>query len=195
MRRVESDPRLTQDQRAKLLSKMKVAGSAKRPAEGSSAGPKEAAKTARRQEDSDDPSLLWVHSGTAGLAKAGWRHLESKSNPGHWYFFRASTGSSVPEATEAIARALEEVWGEGGSAGLADRGWERKQSRTVPGAHYFFHPESGRTVTVPEPRPAPSTPPGLGLPDGWERRESRSNPGNFYYYNLQTGQTQMEKPS
>mmetsp|Transcript_39934 Transcript_39934/g.90102 ORF Transcript_39934/g.90102 Transcript_39934/m.90102 type:complete len:399 (-) Transcript_39934:48-1244(-) len=164
------------------------------PATGSSAKPAEASPPAA-EAATDDPGMIWLHSGAAGLAKAGWAHHESKSRPGSFYFFRAAKEESIPEATDAIAEELVRIWGESGAEGFAERGWERRESRRVPGAYYFFHPESGRSVVAPAPAsPAPATPPSLRLPDGWERVESRSRPGSFYYYNAQTGATQMDRP-
>mmetsp|Transcript_69701 Transcript_69701/g.130088 ORF Transcript_69701/g.130088 Transcript_69701/m.130088 type:complete len:321 (-) Transcript_69701:29-991(-) len=90
------------------------------------------------------------------------------------------------------------LWTLMGSAGLAKNGWSRLESRSRPGAFYFYHKVSGRSVpdsdTLTGSRISGVAVPRPGVPAGWEKRESRTRPGHFYYVHKVTGETSVDLP-
>ena len=63
---------------------------------------------------------LWQRD-TEALAMAGWKRLESRRCPGHFYFAHAATGRTVMDT------------------------WERRQSRHDPNVFYFVNLNTGET--------------------------------------------------
>lgn len=70
---------------------------------------------------------LW-QQGTEALAMAGWKRLESRRCPGHFYFAHVATGQTVMDI------------------------WERRQSRHDPSVFYFVNSRTAETSleTPPE---------------------------------------------
>lgn len=61
------------------------------------------------------------------LQQEGWRRVDSRSNPGNFYFFHSASGRTVVEAAEE----------------KLPFPWEVVQSRSKPGVFYYFNRHTG----------------------------------------------------
>ena len=68
---------------------------------------------------------LWQEDAES-LAVSGWKRLESRRNPGHFYFAHVATGNTVMEPGKTET-------------------WERRQSRHDPAIFYFVNLATGQT--------------------------------------------------
>jgi len=87
-----------------------------------------------------DPAMLFAFMGSSGLERNGWQRLESRRNPGVFYFLHTASGKSVADATTTPKPA---------SAAAKHTGWERRESRSRPGAFYFVNTRTGETRVDP----------------------------------------------
>jgi len=91
-----------------------------------------------------------------------------------------AAGGAAPPPAQAPAAAPQPAPVQTPAAGVGASGWKKMQSRSTPGAFYYWNPATGQTLTEP--------------PEPWQKKESRSTPGVFYYFNTLTGQSVFEKP-
>merc|ERR1719327_36409 len=64
--------------------------------------------------------------------------------------------------------------------------WKKMESKTTPGAFYYYNKETGNTSM--------EKPDDFVEETKWQRKESKSNPGEFYYYNTETGESVVDEP-
>ena len=97
------------------------------PATATPAAPAAPAATAASAITLEQLTELW-QQGTEALAMAGWKRLESRRCPGHFYFAHVATGQTVMDI------------------------WERRQSRHDPSVFYFVNSRTAETSleTPPE---------------------------------------------
>merc|ERR1711957_629409 len=77
-------------------------------------------KTARLMDAGDKPK-----TGITG----GWKRVESKSNPGKFYYFNAASGESTESKPPGYLEPRVT--------------WERKESKSAPGEFYYYNRETG----------------------------------------------------
>lgn len=82
---------------------------------------------------------LWQEDAES-LAVSGWKRLESRRNPGHFYFAHVATGNTVMEPGKTET-------------------WERRQSRHDPAIFYFVNLATGQTsLDAPFEKDVPKLP-------------------------------------
>ena len=80
-----------------------------------------AAETHADQLMPDKLSQLWQDGGDKALAEVGWKQLESRREPGRFYFAHVATGRTAVSP------------------------WEKRQSRHDPSVHYYLNVITGQT--------------------------------------------------
>lgn len=114
--------------------------------------------------------------------KPVWSRVESKSNPGQFYFHNSETDKTVVERPVGV-----EILNDVGRKGAKDEddgiAWERRESKTKPGNYYYFNPKTGANEIHP---------PRVALP--WKLLESKTKKGQFYYFNEDTGENDVNPP-
>lgn len=133
-----------------------------------------------------------------------WKKLESKRQPGSFYYFDAVTGESSSEKPDDYRDPAA--------------AWKKLESKTKKGSFYYFNETTGETSMEKPPmlvghddeqkdaqRIEPKSPVRAAKGDNgnngrphsgqlWVRKESASKPGTFYYFNHKTGANEMEPP-
>jgi len=122
-----------------------------------------------------------------------WQRLESKSNPGNFYYHNAESGETrmepPPDEAPPPQAPLQAAKAPAAEAGV----WSRLESNSNPGKYYYYNSVSGET-SVDRPPSATALKEDQEPGIAWERRESKSKPGNFYYFNPDSGDNEIHPP-
>jgi len=117
-----------------------------------------------------------------------WTKVESKSNPGKFYYVNNKTKETSIERPDDFFDPEEK-----------EPTWERRLSKTT-GSFYFFNKETGesqseRPENVEVKVDTKAEEKILEELNKWERKESKSKPGQFYYFNHRTGENEVKPPT
>eukprot|EP00928_Gymnodinium_smaydae_P088631 TRINITY_DN7269_c0_g1_i1.p1 TRINITY_DN7269_c0_g1~~TRINITY_DN7269_c0_g1_i1.p1 ORF type:complete len:377 (-),score=36.64 TRINITY_DN7269_c0_g1_i1:93-1142(-) len=126
------------------------------------------------------------------LARRYWANLIQKDDLSSDELDSHASDDEASDAVEAgqeDQETLDKIFESQGAQGLSRRGWERRESRRVPGLFYYWHGGSGAS------RPAKTCAEEIGsLPSGWQRVQSRTNPALYYYWHAASERTTLERP-
>merc|ERR1712232_203865 len=84
-----------------------------------------------------DPNALWQKGGLHALASAGWQRIESRSQPGLFYFGHVASGRSVAMALAQEASAEQTSKACSDTHTPVPVGWELRASRSQLGVFYY----------------------------------------------------------
>jgi len=117
-----------------------------------------------------------------------WAKIESKSNPGKFYYVNNETKETSVEKPDDFFDPNEK-----------EPIWERRLSKTT-GSFYFYNTETGESqserpdsVEIKVDKKAEERV--QEELNKWERKESKSKPGQFYYFNHRTGENEVKPPA